>query len=161
MGWTNIASGSYDAESSVDETFVTALRDNAEYNYDHAVIGGTLATGARLTLARSDPTLNTFSMTADGGGAFSTSYVVTYSSGSDDGTPGFSSEPSVVVTLEEDETGTPAGEDWATPLRIYHYFTATSATGFTLQITGNGAPSSSTVRGVVGWMALGPVTSGE
>ncbi len=153
--WTNIAAGSVDVDSPITTTLLTNLRDNGAYNNERALRSGTHATGVRLAFARGKEAI---SDTTDGGGLAKIVATITFSSGSTDGNPNFTSVPTVYVCLEEDTIGAA----W-TDVHLWHVFVddIPTTSGFTATVFGSGLANTTVYNGFVNWIAVGPVTSGE
>ncbi len=154
--WVNIASAAIDVDSPITTTLLTNLRDNGAYNNERALRAGTHATGVRLAFARGKEAI---SDTSDGGGLANMTATVTFSSGSTDGNPNFTSAPTVYVILEEDT----AGASWLMASQTWTVFLddIPTTSGFTAQVRGSGVTNTTVYNGFVNWIAVGPVTSGE
>lgn len=159
MGWNTIADGSVDADSPVNETLMTNMRDNMVYNHDRAVRSGTHATGVRLAIARGTYDFNITIVTG------TVSHAFTFATDATDGDPNFSAAPLVVFGMEERiVTGGGTDCDWATDDTVV---TANiqdgtlSSTGMTVDITCRTDSSDTYCKGTLHWVAFGAVTSGE
>lgn len=158
--YTAIANTDFDASSPVDEDFVTALRDNSQYNFNHAIRCGTFAAGARLA---HDDGRTSFNGTTDGSGNLSVTVTCSFTASIN-----FDSAPVFVCSPEEVTTGSPAGIVWtnftdAVSEAFTHYIASGSVSTTQAQVTleFNAGPASSQVRGRINWIAAGLVTAGE
>ena len=151
MGWTNISSGRYDADSPVDEDLIGDIVSNTEYNHDHALRGGTHSTGVRLAVAMGVKTI-TF-----GASSYDASSTVTFSSDSDHGDPNFSSSPRVFLSF------TTSSASFSTGANNVNFTVGTStitSTSFDIDLHRN-STSPGTQNVDVAWLAIGQVTAGE
>jgi hypothetical protein len=89
--------------------------------------------------------------------------TITFSSGSTDGNPNFSVAPNVYLSLMEDTSG--GAQDWFTQLvqATAHVVNASiTTTQFQFEVIGRrGTGTAGNLAGVVHWLAMGLVTSGE
>ncbi|MCP4898882.1 MAG: hypothetical protein GY906_18070 [bacterium] len=161
MGWTDIDDTTFDAESPNVEGLFEDIVENTEYNFEHAVRGGTHAAGVRLATARGavsftavSQTLLQVDITLNGGGT-----------DCDDGDPNFDAAPRVILTIREDPTSandfTSGG---ASSFNEMHYWIEegypTTAT-CRCQVWMDDGSAGPNYKGMIHFIAVGTVTSGE
>jgi hypothetical protein len=159
MAWTSISASRYDQDSPEDEDLWGDLIANAEYNYDHAVRGGTHGAAVRLALGRGEVS---FSATTCGANKEFTGTVTFATPGATyDGDPNFNSAPLITYGLKEVTDAT--YEAWTTANSIYGISVittavSTSAFSYRIKFYNGGNPD---LSGVMYWMAMSPVVAGE
>jgi len=156
MAWTDISSSREDQDSPVDEDLMGDIIDNTEYNFDHAVRGGTHATGVRLAIARGYVQVLDTTVGAD----YKKTGTVTFSTDAADGNPNFDSSPFVWMTVRE-ILGGGTYDTWSTAIySVSPYIEDVSPTDFDwcVQFHNGGDPD---IGFQLWWMAIGAVTAGE
>ena len=153
--WTDIADATFDADSPTTATLWEDVIENTEYNNDHALRGGTHASGVRLGFARGKS--SEFSIVTDGSGNGNVTWNITISSATD-GDPNFSATPTAIGFVCEDSGG---GTAWNS-LAVYSVrITGGSSTVINTRIAVAHAGATVTIKGYLYWNLVGAVSSGE
>jgi hypothetical protein len=154
--YTKIAAARKVADKPLDEDLVEDLSDHGDYNFDHAVRGGTDAVGVRLAIARGETDFTAVSQTL-------VQVDITFATDSDDGDPGFSAAPRVIVTLKEDATST---NDWTglaagDEMWVYIEEGYPSTTVCRCQVWFDDGGAGTNYKGHLQFIAIGEPTAGE
>lgn len=160
MAYTDIPDTDIDADSDIDDAILEDLVENAEYNHDHAMRGGTHLVGVRLAVARG---VTAFSDSISSGSQDGTQAIV-FATDAIDGDPNFSEVPVFKYSMEEDGTGVAwSAFTQATSDSWEHFVESGSQTsaGVTIRNTITGSSSDGTFKANINWIAFGLVTAGE
>jgi hypothetical protein len=138
-----------DADSPINTTLVTYQAGDIQYNYDHALRGGTDGAAVRLAVARGNKSFSKSSVAPD----WYTSETISFSD-AEDGDPNFSDTPHILVSVY--------GEDFDNEA---HYHTPpfsfwvedASSTGCEAHIQFGNNASINVIGGFI-WVAFGPVS---